>query len=244
MDKREYEKLYLLEEKLWWFRAMRLFVSTVGGNSFKPGLRVLDIGAGTGGLGRALERMGCRVVALDYSQEALNLASREMALLTRANGNSIPFKTESFDFVISVDVLEVAGIEPTRLVSNALRVLKRGGTAIFVAAAHQWLGSEHDRAVNSVKRFTLQELKTLVKGLPVHITKATYLYFFLFPLIALRKILNRPGEDGRQAESDVAPLPQVINGALLAVCWIENQFLRLLNFPIGSSALIKVVKDG
>ena len=40
----------------------------------KPGLRVLEFGAGTGWLSRFLTQLGCRVILLDVSPTALRIA--------------------------------------------------------------------------------------------------------------------------------------------------------------------------
>jgi SAM-dependent methyltransferase len=243
MQQREYEALFEAEEKVWWFRAMYLFLGKVlrpyiGDRNF-----ALDIGCGTGGLIKELSGQGHRVVGLDYSLIGLEMAKRRLnSGLLQADGNKIPFR-QNFDLVVSVDVLELGGIDPQSLVDGALRALKPGGYALFVAAAHQWLLSEHDRAVNSTRRYNLARLRQLFSRPDVKILRSTYLFFFLFPLVALRKLFNPPQKTPiEESKSDVALFPGIINTVFYAVCWLEAQLLAAFNMPMGSSALILVKK--
>jgi SAM-dependent methyltransferase len=243
MQKREYEALFEAEEKVWWFRAMYLFLGKVlrpyiGDRNF-----ALDVGCGTGGLISRLVQMGHSVVGLDYSATALKFASqRQNSGLLKAEGNKIPFRN-NFDLVVCVDVLELDGIDPQSLVEGALRALKPGGYALFVAAAHQWLLSEHDRAVNSTRRYNLVQLRQLFSRPDVKILRSTYLFLSLFPLVALRKLFNPPQNTPiEESRSDVTQFPGVVNTVLYAVCWLEAQLLSVFSMPMGSSALILVQK--
>lgn len=57
--------------------------------------------------------------------------------LVRADGRALPFKTGSFDVVISVGVLEHI-TEPEALVEEMTRVLKPKGTIILYFGPHSW----------------------------------------------------------------------------------------------------------
>jgi len=241
MQPREYARLYQAEGRLWWFRALRLYIRRL---LPKPrlGLLVLDVGCGTGGLLETLLNMGYRTIGLDFSVVALQYASRrENNGLVRANAIKQPF-APVFDLVISIDLLEVETVDPTLLVAEALRVLKPGGYGLFVMAAHQWLMSEHDRAVNSVRRFNLNQMKALFTVPEIKIMRASYLFFILFPLIALRKLF-RPTRGPNEAGSDVRVPPTPINALLYGLCWLEDQLLPVWNMPIGSSVVVLVRKD-
>ncbi len=245
MHKREYEALFEAEEKVWWFRAMYLFLEKVLRAQLEEQKFALDVGCGTGGLIKELVGRGHSVVGLDYSLIGLDMAKRRPNQgLLQADGNKIPFR-KNFDLVVCVDVLELGGIDPQSLVDGALRALKPGGYALFVAAAHQWLLSEHDRVVNSTRRYNLKRLRQLFSKPNVKILRSTYLFIFLFPLVALRRLLNPPQDTPvEQSKSDVAISPGIVNGVLYAICWIEAQLLSVFNMPIGSSALILVQKLG
>ncbi|MEU8431621.1 class I SAM-dependent methyltransferase [Streptomyces sp. NPDC029216] len=104
-----------------------------------PEAVVLDLGAGYGGSSRALaERFGCRVVALDLSQEH-NRRHREanarrglehLIEVTTGSLSHLPYETARFDAVWSLEVLchvpDRAGA-----LREAVRVLKPGGALVF-----------------------------------------------------------------------------------------------------------------
>jgi len=90
--------------------------------------RILDVGAGEGYLCRMLKDIGYRVEACDFQQE--NFKCPDVPF-TKANLNSrIPFEDNSFDCVISVEVIE--HIENHfQFVREMVRVAKPGGLVII-----------------------------------------------------------------------------------------------------------------
>lgn len=96
--------------------------------------RVLDIGAGTGRIGRAFVNAGDSYTGLDSSSAML----REFRIhapnctLVQADATSLPFDRNSFDVVLLMQVL--SGAEDGRgVVAEARRVVRRGGC---VAVGH------------------------------------------------------------------------------------------------------------
>jgi cyclopropane fatty-acyl-phospholipid synthase-like methyltransferase len=102
-------------------------------------IRILDIGAGYGGAARFLARdFGCRVVCLNLS-EAQNATNRRLTaenelddLIRVVHGSfeDVPEADESFDVVWSQDSILHSG-DRAKVMSEAWRVLKPGGTLIF-----------------------------------------------------------------------------------------------------------------
>jgi len=104
-----------------------LFRRHVGG----PGRRVLDLGCRDGALTRAYVE-GNEVVGVDADKEALAEA-RKFGIDTRWADldEPLPCEDESFDVVVAGELLEHLR-DPRRLVAEARRVLRPGGT--FVAS--------------------------------------------------------------------------------------------------------------
>ncbi len=95
---------------------------------------VLDIGCGAGMLTNALSLAGHTVYGIDLSSKSLKIAKQYD--LTRkvhyqaANAYSLPFPEEQFDVVCAMDLLEHVE-EPSLVLSEASRVLKKGGLFFF-----------------------------------------------------------------------------------------------------------------
>lgn len=98
------------------------------------GLRVLEVGAGTGRDSVELANLGARVFQLDYSMNALRLArdvaSRAGAQIRLLGGDALalPFPDGSFDVALHQGLLEhFRTPEAARLLAENVRVLKPGG---------------------------------------------------------------------------------------------------------------------
>src|SRR5687767_7009490 len=63
----------------------------------RAGQRVLDVGAGTGLMGRELARRGCDVTVTDVSPGLLR--SGDGVTLAAARAEALPFEDETFDVV-------------------------------------------------------------------------------------------------------------------------------------------------
>lgn len=115
-----------------------------------PGDRVLDVGAGFGRHVFEIARQGAEVVALDYAaDEVIGTRNTLAAMVTegeipaqrlvgvlRGDGTTLPFADNSFDVVITSEVLEHIQDDVTAI-AEMFRVLKPGGR--FAATVPSWL---------------------------------------------------------------------------------------------------------
>ncbi|MDZ7859641.1 MAG: class I SAM-dependent methyltransferase [Candidatus Krumholzibacteriota bacterium] len=95
------------------------------------GLRILEVGAGSGRDGILFSRMGARVVSLDYSKSALGLVKSQLSSgdsvdLCCGDAFSLPFKDETFDLVFHQGLLEHFR-NPDDMIKEHKRVIKKGG---------------------------------------------------------------------------------------------------------------------
>lgn len=99
------------------------------------GKDVLDIGCGDGRYAIALARRGARVVGLDPSGPALEMAkgrARDAGVnvsLAEGDARSIPFDSETFDIVTAVTVLCFVK-SPEKVFGEVERVLRPGGLLV------------------------------------------------------------------------------------------------------------------
>jgi ubiquinone/menaquinone biosynthesis C-methylase UbiE len=126
------------------------------------GLRILDIGCGTGHHMARLRQRGFTVAGVDGSQEMLEhaRANNPGATIEQADVERIPFGAGEFDFVLCVEVLRYLP-DFTHCVGEIARVLKKGGTCLATAAPllnsnGYWL---INRAASSFRIGSLVQLK-------------------------------------------------------------------------------------
>jgi len=137
---------------------------------------VLDIGCGAGTDLVRFARGGAVVTGVDIAESAIALAERNFSMenlsadLRVAPGEHLPFPTESFDLVFAHGVLQYAA-DDRAIVSEAWRVLKQGGLAIFqVYNRRSWLNLlsrvmrvplEHEDAP-VIRRYSTGEFRALL----------------------------------------------------------------------------------
>jgi SAM-dependent methyltransferase len=106
------------------------------GVKWKPG-RALDFGCGVGRLTEALANYFRRVDGVDVSTEMIRLARAQNGghrggVTYHVNGERLPFRTRTFEFVYSMIVLQhMPSTMQYGYVSEFFRVLKPGGVAMF-----------------------------------------------------------------------------------------------------------------
>ena len=118
--------------------------------ALRAGDRVLDAGAGFGRHAFEAARRGARVVALDYAEqevestratfaamfEAGEITAENLTGVMRGDATSLPFPDDSFDAIVTSEVLEHIQ-DDVRALGEFARVLKPGG--ILAATVPSWL---------------------------------------------------------------------------------------------------------
>jgi SAM-dependent methyltransferase len=246
MRDEDFEFLYALEERYWWFVAMRRITDAIVGAQLRGrNLRILDAGCGTGYNLRHYKAQGHSVFGFDIAPGAVDAAHRRgFTSITQASVTDIPHPAETFDFVFSFDVLSHTPSQShDKAIAEMHRVLRPGGLLFVRVAAFEWLRSSHDAEIHTLHRFTLGELQQKLTQGGFKIRRVTYANSFLFPIVAIRRILKHVGIG---SGTDVKPLPPGLG-------WIDPIFRSVLaseaavlglhgRFPFGVSAIVYAAK--
>ena len=116
------------------------------------------------------------------------------------------------------------------------RILDKGGILLLNLPAIPFLESEHDKAIHTRHRYTCGELQQKVEMSGFKIEKITYRNTILFPLTFVMKFARKIFVEKRGSpESDLRPLPDLINRFLTWVLFFENRLIFLLDYAFGSS---------
>jgi SAM-dependent methyltransferase len=102
---------------------------------FRPGARVLEIGAGTGKQALELRQRGFEVEAIDVPSS--NYKGDQLFPITEYDGRNIPFPDASFDVVFSSNVLEHVRDLPG-LHAEIRRVMRPGARCVHVLPTAAW----------------------------------------------------------------------------------------------------------
>jgi SAM-dependent methyltransferase len=238
MEPDEYQKLFQMENELWWFLGMRE-ISTALLRRFLPEgahqRAILDVGCGTGGMLGTLRAYG-NIVGADSSEKALALARcRAKTPLVQADACRLPFVSQSFDLVTCFDVLyHLRVVSDLEALLEIARVLRPGGMLLLRVPALKLMRGRHDIAVHTRHRYEKRELLGRLRLAGLAPDFVSYVNFFLLPVAIVRRTLDRwlsPGSQG----SEVEPVAPWLNRSLLRFLTLESKFVGRLSLPIGLS---------
>lgn len=229
-----------LEDTHFWFLAKREFVNSVLYQYKNYIKNILDVGSGTGGMTKHLYKFG-RVVGIENNDLAISLSKKRRLKIIKGKAQKLPFTSNSFDLVTFFDVLYHKKIgEEKGVLDEAYRVLKPNGYILITDSAFEFLKSGHDIATQGKKRYRLGDIITLLHNSKFEIIKKSYIYFSIFPMVIVKRILINKVLN--KNDSDVASVQSIINNILYKILKIEAFFLRYISFPFGSSVLVLAKK--
>ncbi len=240
-----YRAMFEVEDRLWWYRGLRLFYEQA---LRRAGVRadavVLDAGCGTGANLAFLAKRFATAIGCDFGAEAVRLcAGRGLKRVVVSDVNELPFRSGTFDLVLSSDVFESREVDEHRAVAELVRVTRPGARIVLTAAAHDFLLSEHDRAFHTVRRFTKRHARQ-VFGVPgLEIVAMRYLFgAFFVPIVAYRlvKRLWRSPASVATAHTDLFLPPSPVNAAMAAVARAEAALARIAHLPFGTTLLVEM----
>src|SRR5688572_29281315 len=161
MRQEDFEYLYNLEDRYWWFVAMRQITDVIVSNELRgKSLTILDAGCGTGYNVRHYQEAGHTVFALDIARDAVEgVRKRGFTQVCQASVTEIPYRDESFDVVFSFDVIcQIPADANETAIAEMWRALKPGGHLFVRVPAFEWLRSSHDEDLHTMHRFNRDEL--------------------------------------------------------------------------------------
>lgn len=243
MSAAEYARMRQAEDIHWWYRGLRSLVARelTRSSATKDAPRILDAGCGTGGgLAWWSRVLGTPCYGIDLASEAvLHCRSRGERLVAQASVEALPFRHDSFDIVVSLDVLCLEGVNEERALAEMRRVLRPGGLLVLNLPAFEVLRGEHDFAVRIRRRFARDDLARLLRASGFHLARVSYWNTILFLAVWLVRSLRR----GRgPATSDLGRLPAALNSALGALLHVERKLLAAVDPPFGTSVLCVATK--
>jgi SAM-dependent methyltransferase len=256
-----YEVMFDVEDNHWWFVGRRAVVfsqiedalgATIAdaraklstgtdpsqiertGTRALPGLRVLDVGCGTGATMDHLKRYGMPH-GIDLSELPLKFSRRRGHQRTlRASATELPFESESFDLVTALDVIEHLDDDAQGL-SEIRRVLKPGAPVVIFVPAFQSLWGPNDVQSGHRRRYRLNQLRSVVEEAGLRVERVSYANIAMFiPIWLGRKILTLLGRD-EQAENRINH--PIINNLLAKIFSSEAGWLRNHTLPFGVSII-------
>jgi len=99
-----------------------------------PGMKLLDMGCGTGHWSLHFSEKGFHVTGIDLSTAMIQIARQKQIPNSRfeiADGCNLPFENDCFDVAAAITVLEFAA-KPELMISEMVRCIKKRGGTILI----------------------------------------------------------------------------------------------------------------
>ena len=244
MQQHTYAIMRRVEESHWWFVGRRQIIRSflvrifrdwkASGKKDGSPFKILDVGCGTGANLEMLSEFGV-AEGVDVSQEALSFCqARGLEKVKLGAAEALPYEDNSFDLTTGLDVVEhldddLAGLKEMR------RVLYPGGRTLLFVPAFMFLWGVQDDISNHRRRYTLKQLKDVVKKAGFEVERVTYVNISFFTPIFLGRLLMRA--TGLRPESENNITIGFMNGVLGKLLAAERGPLRYMNFPFGVSII-------
>ncbi len=243
--------LYEKEENYWWHVCKRELVlsilENVGFETSPAGTRVgVDIGCGTGYTAKVLDSHW-RTVGVDISADSLRFCQRrglKRVSLVDMTRLSLPFKADSFDFILALDVIEHLE-DDFHALRECQRVLKAGGVLIITVPAFMALWSPWDEALGHKRRYTANSFLAVVEKTGLATRRISYMFLFVFPAaVIIRQLKRWVRSEAASYPTDFIPIPKFLNRALVQIGRLERWLITSLELklPFGLSVLAVMQK--
>lgn len=245
MKKAEYARMAERESSYWWhlgrLRIIETYLQQATKGKDKKKVRILNIGAGTGGTLAMLEKYGV-VDNADISDDAIAFMKQlGYSRIDKVDGIDLPYKDKTYDIVGAFDVLEHIQDQEMAL-KEWRRVLKDDGAVLITVPAYQWLWSEHDVSLYHCRRYTTGRLKWVANSVGLTPRKLSYAIVFSLPLVVGFRFLHKITGKKADSETSYVDVPNWVNSLFTRLLYVEAAMHKVMPFLAGTSVITNLRK--
>ncbi|MFT3827359.1 MAG: methyltransferase domain-containing protein [Chitinophagaceae bacterium] len=248
MQRSYYQKYYSFERNHWWFIVRAGILKKVINRctGIKAGARILNAGVATGRTTEDLSIFGS-VTSVENDPECCRFLREELNMeVTEASVTDLPFEDGIFDMICVLDVLEHVDDDRSAL-KELHRLNSKDGWLVLTVPAYQWLWSRHDEVNHHCRRYTRSQIRQRLEQSGYRIQYLSYFNSFLFPFIAVYRLVSRPFVKGTPLKSDFEiagfEYKSWTNKLFGGIFGIEKKLIPSIRFPFGVSVIAVASKN-
>ncbi|HEY4996508.1 MAG TPA: class I SAM-dependent methyltransferase [Solirubrobacteraceae bacterium] len=236
---RDYElQTHQAEDRHWWYRGRRTVLDgVIDSLGLAHDARILDAGCGSGRNMVELARHGI-VTGVELSEPSVVLArERGAGEVIAGSVLEMPFPDDSFDFAVSLDVIEHLEDDLAAL-KELRRTIAPGGALLVTVPAYQWLWSGHDEINHHQRRYTRRSLQRVAESAGWRQERTTHFNSLLLPAAIVLRLLDRLSTKTTESSLDLWVPPEPLNWVLQRPLAIEAALISHgVRIPAGLSLL-------
>jgi len=241
MRKDLYQELFEIENNHWWHKHKQAVIHQFVYKYANKG-RVLDIGAGTGKMLSDLKAKGWEVSGIDREQEAIKWSKKRGIKLKLADiEKKLPFKKNSFDLILALDVLEHLD-KDKNCVKEMNRVLEQNGLIIITVPVYQRLFDYWDKMLGHRRRYSKNSLRKIIKTNEFKIEFLSYFSMFILIPSVLVRLIKKLFNKTQISDFQTTPLSFISVPILNFLNKIERMLLLFTSLPLGLSLICVIRK--
>jgi len=237
---------FQIEENSFWFRHRNNCIVELV-RRYAAGRVFFDIGGGNGYVAKELQRNGIETVMVEPGEQGcINARNRNLKNVICSTLEGARFEKESLGAVGIFDVMEHFS-DDRALLANIADYLQKAGMLFITVPAYNFLWSNEDDDTGHFNRYTVSELKRILKDAGFEVDFATYIFSVLpAPIFLFRSLPSRLGMHKNSGEIRKHANEHKSKGSLLDKVWgwELDRIKRNKSIPFGGSCLVVAHKKG
>lgn len=243
MEDTEIARMEKMEHTYWWHQGKRCLIRSFLDKYYKNRQgRILDFGCGTGETLRLLADYGPAEGA-DTSAAAVSFChAKGLQNVYQLPAGQVP--AGPYSLITSFDVLEHIR-DDIGILDQFYTSLEANGMLLVSVPACRFLWSEHDEALEHVRRYVYSELRAKLTMAGFDVIRITYaVSIVFFPNLLYRFICSIFPKPHTRPKIAYVNLPKPINTLLYLTLVLESKIIKHVNQLCGCSLFALARKKG
>lgn len=238
LDHSELTKIVSIEKTHFYFNQKRNVIKYAVQGREMNSMSVLDLSCSAG----VDLRIFPGTIGMDYDLTALEYAKTFSSILVNGDANTIPFKNNTFDIVLAMDLLSVKSIDIITTIKEIHRILKPKGIVLVNLPSLQFMYSKHDVSGMNKRRYSRKDIKRMFSGRKWNIEFLSHWTMLLLPVVWVQRMVLVPLFYS-STYSDLIEIPSIVNSIMEAIYRLEFNLFKKQLIPAGLSLFARIRKN-